>query len=466
MPTIAIDLVPRCLPLEAFPAPSDVLLRRQRHMDIWRGVIDELAQQKRDRFLRDWMRILEQKASGADCPATPTQVARGGAHSLESLFGPLASTISPSQDALVRVILDFPSPAPRSVLPSTVAAWANTPNAKVALLTAVMRAWGSSDDIKRGTDGRRFCKLAPARGEAFCLCADISAITDLTALFLFTIVSLPIRHESVVALSRSPDFLEAVSVHLSLVAPLPRLLGMLVAEIVSARTVDPAGSVKPLAFGDEIWSGEGSEKQAIRDLRVQLEGFEAGTESGSWQAAFRRLFSYTPPASGASRQQPTSRAPLQPTSVEEPPPPPKPKRPLISIIGEDDDDHDDLKPYDLPPAPNAATQAALESEDPALYHSAFPSQAASTSGAAGAPSQTRKRGRIRPPVYIPELTSYLKGKDPQGSKEEADSEAERLEIGLKEGESLVRRKAGWGGELRECRSGRSGRRLEHGLTCS
>lgn len=466
MPTIAIDLVPRCLPLEAFPAPSDVLLRRQRHMDIWRGVIDELAQQKRDRFLRDWMRILEQKASGADCPATPTQVARGGAHSLESLFGPLASTNSPSQDALVRVILDFPSPAPRSVLPSTVAAWANTPNAKVALLTAVMRAWGSSDDIKRGTDGRRLCKLAPARGEAFCLCADISAITDLTALFLFTIVSLPIRHESVVALSRSPDFLEAVSVHLSLVAPLPRLLGMLVAEIVSARTVDPAGSVKPLAFGDEIWSGEGSEKQAIRDLRVQLEGFEAGTESGSWQAAFRRLFSSTPPASGESRQQPTSCAPLQPTSVEEPPPPPKPKRPLISIIGEDDDDHDDLKPYDLPPAPNAATQAALESEDPALYHSAFPSQAASTSGAAGAPSQTRKRGRIRPPVYIPELTSYLKGKDPQGSKEEADSEAERLEIGLKEGESLVRRKAGWGGELRECRSGRSGGRLEHGLTCS
>ena len=53
--------------------------------------------------------------------------------------------------------------------------------------------------------------------------------TDLTSLLLHLVVSLPVRHSAVISLSRSSDFLEAVSSHLSLVAPLTRLLGMLVA---------------------------------------------------------------------------------------------------------------------------------------------------------------------------------------------------------------------------------------------
>jgi telomere length regulation protein len=278
----------------------------------------------------------------------------------------------------------------------------------------------------------------------------------LTSLLLHLVVSLPVRHSAIIALSRSPDFLEAVSSHLSLVAPLTRLLGMLVAEIVSNRTVDPNGNVKPLAFGDEIWAGEDSAKETVRTLRVLLSSAEKRDDEENWQDALRSRYSPSTATSGVDPQRlapSLEREPLKPTSIEEPAAP-RPKRPLISIIGEDEDD-DDLEPYDLPPPPSASVQAALESEDPALYQSAFPSQSAATSGAAGAPSQTRKRGRLRPPVYIAELVSYLKGKDPQGAKEEADGEAERIEMGLKEGESLIRRKAGWGGELRTYFEGRS-----------
>ena len=60
---------------------------------------------------------------------------------------------------------------------------------------------------------------------------------------------------------------------------------------------------------------------------------------------------------------------------------------------------------------------------------------------------TRRRGKLRAPVYIPELVAYLKGKEPEGGKEPADEEAERVEMALKEGEALVRRKRDWGGEL-------------------
>lgn len=285
----------------------------------------------------------------------------------------------------------------------------------------------------------------------------------MTSLLLHLVVSLPVRHGAVVRLSRSPAFLEAVSGHLSLVAAPARLLGMLVAEVVSARSIDPAGAVKPLAFGSEIWDGSDLASHAVatvRALRADLGDAEhREDESGGWQDELRSWVDATATTSTVDSR-PAARGTesaesIRPTSVEEPAPSPprRPKRPLIAIIGEDDDG--DLEPYHSPPPPpSAAVQTALESDDPALYHSAFPAPA-TPAGAAGAlgSSQTRKRGRLRPPVYVPELVAYLKGRDPDGAgvsngKEEADGEAERIEMGLREGEGLIRRKAGWGGELR------------------
>lgn len=294
----------------------------------------------------------------------------------------------------------------------------------------------------------RLSRLAPPTSNA-----DGPPRTVVTALFLSSVVSLPAQHPSLVTLSRSPSFLAAVSTHFSLVAPLPRFLGMLVAEVVSSRTVTHDGELKPLSFGEDMWVGDKPEQATARELRVSVNGLAEAVAKGKvegWQEALRKAFDDGDNAAESARSRPikVNSAPLKPSSVEEPADPPT-KRPLISIIGSDDSDSDDdLEPYALPPGADSSTREALSSADPALYHSAFPSQASATAGPAGSASQTRRRGKLRPPVYVAELVAYLKGQDPQGAKEEADGEAERIEVGLREGEAIVRRKAGWGGELR------------------
>ncbi|GAA5874898.1 hypothetical protein JCM3774_006563 [Rhodotorula dairenensis] len=488
--TLAQTLIPRFCgdPLQTFPTPSDQLVRARRHNELWQTVVaSHLSDRERERFLTEWIRYFVGRGSGSngltEATATATararsrgQAARAIAFVLESIFGPLSPgsgsgsgtddsqnpdggsapiwrtalpVLLSSQTATITTLTTGTGPLPRAV-----AVWAGTEPARVALLDATSRVWADADEIQLGSESRRLY---------------------LTSLLLHLIVSLPVRHRAVVRLSRSLEFLEAVSAHLSLVAAQTRLLGMLVAETVSARTVDPAGRVKPLAFGSEIWDGEDSARVVVRTLRAELTHAEKRDDESGWQDALRSCVEDStsrPPNAGPGQSRPppkTSRTvrregeeTLKPTSVEEPPPPPpplRPKRPLIAVIGEDDDDDDDLEPYHAPPPPpNAAVQAALESDDPALYHSAFPSPSPSAGGTAA--SQTRKRGRLRPPVYVPELVAYLKGKDPEaagsgagvgagGKEEAADGEAERIEMGLKEGPGLIRRKTGWGGELRE-----------------
>ncbi|KAJ8294457.1 DNA replication checkpoint protein tel2 [Rhodotorula toruloides] len=421
-------VIPRLLPPETFPAPADILLRRQRHIDIWRAVTDELSERDLQRFMRAIVVLMTQKLR-SKAGGTVLQQARAAAFVLDSFFGALDPANKATWKPALAVFFDVRGSFDNDLTPLLAVSWAAETAARIELLKEVLKVWGNAEEIRAGLDSRRLY---------------------LTTLVLTFLVSLPPLQPDLVTLSRSPNFLSAVSTHLSLVAPLQRLLGMLVAEIVSQRTVDPKGELKPLDFGAEIWAGDSSEKRTTRQLRgvlAQVETAAAGQVEG-WQHVLRRLSSTEthPPQAPAPL---VNRAPLKPTSVEEPPvQPAKPKRPMISIIGDGDSD-DDFEPLPLPPGPSEATLEALASDDPALYHSAFPSQQAATAGPAGGASHTRKRGKLRPPVYIPELVAYLKGEDPQGAKEEADGEAERVEMGLKEGEALVRRKAGWGGELRE-----------------
>lgn len=250
-------------------------------------------------------------------------------------------------------------------------------------------------------------------------------LTDLTTLLLSTLYALPPCHPAAIAISRSSPFLAAVSAHLSLLRPTPRLLGMLVVELLSVRTLEPGGAVEPLSFGSEIWNGKEEGKDVVHALRASLETQESSTD---WQEALREAWkSETVVAKQAA---PRRRAVAPPA----PQPSPTVKRPLISII----DDPDDLVPYPLPPAPSESYLSTLASDDPSLYATALPS---------GAATVTRRRGKLRAPVYIPELVAYLKGKEPEGGKEPADEEAERVEMALKEGAALVRRKRDWGGEL-------------------
>ncbi|GAA6056593.1 hypothetical protein JCM3770_006657 [Rhodotorula araucariae] len=433
-PTTALPvIVARILPPATFPTPAEDLLQRRRHVDLWHGIAAELAERDLSRFVRHVLQELEKDLEFA---ASGAAAARGTAFILNALFGPLALSNAPVWKAARTVLFDVGARWSAAVVPGAAALWTGEGReAKVALVKVAMEVWGAREEIRCGSDSRRLY---------------------LTSLFLSAVISLPCQHPEVVGLSRSPAFLSAVSTHLSLVASLPRLLGMLVAEIVSGRTVKPEGELKPLSFGDDLWSGDTPEQTTVRRLREALVDLEKDTTTdrgARWQQLLRARFAADEPAP-TTPQPPAcmvNLTPLKPTSVEEPVAPPT-KRPLISIIGSDDSDvgdDDELQPYALPPAPTKATLEALQSVDPALYQSAFPSQASATAGPAGAASQTRRRGRLRPPVYVQELVAYLKGKDPQGAKEEADGEAERVEVGLREGEALVRRKAGWGGELRQ-----------------
>ncbi|GAA5870224.1 hypothetical protein JCM8547_006920 [Rhodosporidiobolus lusitaniae] len=435
LPTAIPIVVSRLLPPVTFPTPPAELLQRQRHLDLWRRLTSNLSERDFSRFLRSVLLALEKDLSTFASSSSPAQRARSAAFLLNALFGPLTFKEKTSWKLITAVLFERNASWNAQLVPLVAVLWVGEDEeALVELMKVALGTWGAKEELKSSSDSRRLY---------------------LTSLFLLSVVSLPPLHPAAVELSRSPAFLSAVSTHLSLVAPLQRLLGMLVAEVVSSRTVSPGAELKPLSFGEEIWGGEEPEKRVARRLREVVEEVAQGKmkKVEGWQEVLRQAYERDEASSRPAQPLPAkvNSQPLQPSSVEEPlpPPPAAAKRPLISIIGDSDSD-DDLTPYPLPLPPSSSTLEILNSSDPALYHSAFPSPQSSTSGPGGGASQTRKRGKLRPPVYVPELVAYLKGSDPEGGKsEEADGQAERVEMGLKEGEGLVRRKAGWGGELSE-----------------
>lgn len=191
------------------------------------------------------------------------------------------------------------------------------------------------------------------------------------------------------------------------------------------------GEVKPLSFGD-VWDGEGEEKVRIKEMRAFL--LADDKKVGDWQGYLLNL--WIERASAAI--QPVKRSATALSAPHALPSPisvaPAPKS-LITMI-----DPDDFQPYPLPPAPAESYLATLASSDPSLYASALPNTK---------PTSTRQRGKLRAPVYIPELVAYLRGKEIEGTEEKEDEQAERVEMGLREGENLIRRKATWGAELCE-----------------
>ncbi|GAA6004804.1 hypothetical protein JCM11491_002237 [Sporobolomyces phaffii] len=419
-------LIPRIMPPQSFPTPAEELIRRQEHIRILQRTIAESPDRDLSRFLRTAMSKLSQDLRRLH-PANSSVSAKAAAFVLASLLGPLDPATA-SWKVAVEVLLDRNCAWDSELVPKLVVCWlGDSEDAVVGMMEKVQQVWGSAEEMKGGLDGRR---------------------TYLTSLLLVLIASLPPTHPSLVALSRSPVFLNAVSSSLSTVSPLSRLLGMLVAEYVSNRSVDPGSGIQPLDFGSAIWEGDGVEKDKIRDLRAMFEDVEKGLQVDGWKEVLSETYAGDGGPTGVKTAKPRTRhnsRPVQATSVEEPAQPP-PKRPLISIIGSDDEE-DELEPYPLPSGPSPSTLEALSSADPSLYQSAY-------STPSSHPSQSRQRGKLRAPVYIFELTEYLRGKDPDGGsegqkKEEADQEAERVEMALREGEALIRRKAGWGNELKE-----------------
>ena len=237
---------------------------------------------------------------------------------------------------------------------------------------------------------------------------------------MLVVKALPLLDAQLIQLAHSSDFLRAVGRYLGSTDPPVRMAGMYIAEIISQKTVDPKSGTKPLDFGD-AWdeNNEGfSHVQRLRDLM----NAPADSEAEGWQLpdmnegqveeleeAAATSHSSTPQAEASparSKQQPTGSSKIQ----------------LIASLSEfqdyDKDAEDDLQPYALPKLPDASELADID--DMATYKS--------------------EKNKIKPPVYIPELSAYLKSSE----------DAEKLKMGLREAESLIRRKASWGFEIREC----------------
>ncbi|KAK4051053.1 telomere binding protein [Microbotryomycetes sp. JL201] len=407
--------VPTLMPSATFPTPVDELMMRQRHAKLWQDAIVELPDRQVRRLLRDVLGQFQHKMLATVSDHSREAKCKACAVVLERLFGPLRDELLSSFEL---VVLDEGSAwdGEQGTIASVAALYtaASGPESASRYFTAISEAWTSLDVIKHGGRPRR------------------------VSLLLLSIARQPLRNKAVSDLATSPSFLNAVSAHLSLVDPTTRLLGMLVAEIVSERALEPDGELKPLNFGDDVWNGDGEPHRIARALRKLFADQLHPLDDAEWKGWLRTAFVENSPAfTSPARKVSVRQLSPSPTPVATVPLPQKTKS-LISIIGENDPD--DLPAYPLPAAPSASQLSILESDDPSLYASALPGTNAST---------TRKRGRLRPPVYIPELTAYLKGQDPEGGKEEADGEAERIELGLSEGESLIRRKADWGGEVAE-----------------
>ncbi|SPO37583.1 uncharacterized protein PSFLO_03058 [Pseudozyma flocculosa] len=331
-------------------------------------------------------------------------------------------------------------------------------------------------------------------------------------------------------LASSASFLDGVSCHLEHADPHVRRTGMLVAEIVSAKSKAGASTskaeAKALNFGRAVWDGIGQGKEEARVLRALHDAWPTHCRVIDQhlqplkpvEALDRCLQAFglgsTNEVSPAIRLQNAaatlaSEPRAAPRTVRLPvlqPPPPRSSapaatgkarsRPLITPLSDDESQGKDDQPLQMFSSPRKGPRSALrqrhadrvsdsssgddnssdDDDDDAgdgrrdeqgqrdevtrlaadlsgMAHDeaakltrtagldgSSPSVAADAFDAtreAHAPDFTRKKG-LRPPVYINELAPLLKSDDRASIK-----------LGLKSCAALVRRKAGWGGEVEE-----------------
>ena len=240
--------------------------------------------------------------------------------------------------------------------------------------------------------------------------------------------------------------------------PSIRRLGMLVAEVVSERTIvesgpdleysekqeieelqaglegdDIAASRKPrgakcLKFGATMWDGHGEGRDEARRLRsivgVRDRSASLSEDHRGWYLGWDQPktvsleIAAAPTPSKAETKRGRSPKRTKPQS---------PKRPKIVML-DDEQLEDTLEGYD-PPAPSSRSPSPTPSYLEEI--AADPSLAL----------DGQQKSKIKRPVYISQLLQLVK------DREKPDS----LETALKFGEGLVRAKRLFGGELGECR---------------
>ena len=290
-------------------------------------------------------------------------------------------------------------------------------------------------------------------------------MADLTHTLLLALSLLPQYHPHLISLSQRPRFLSAMQAYLSHPDASIRRLGMLVAEIVSQMTIEERGDVpeysekdeiedlkaglegegdaksrpsprgaRRLNFGAGMWEGEGEGREEARWLRARV-GVKDGDaiipealgdeEESAW------LLGWTQTHAEATTLLPdiTDEAPKRSQSGPKAKParPKAPKAAPKIIMLDEEQQQDPLEGYDAP-SPSSSRSA---SPTPSYLEevAADPSLALDAAG----------KKKVSRPVYISQLLALVKERE----------KPECIEMALRFGESLIRAKRNFGGELGE-----------------
>ncbi|KDN53348.1 hypothetical protein K437DRAFT_271580 [Tilletiaria anomala UBC 951] len=269
-------------------------------------------------------------------------------------------------------------------------------------------------------------------------------------------------------LTMTPDFSNGVAAHLDHGDPLTRRMGMLVAEVITENAaianIGSAGkSVKPaqLHFGSAIWDGKGEGREEARVLRAMAHSWPNDTmvcsllRAGDPQAALgiktsapvissaadmsvsdvklsRSRLPTVRQNSGISKEQRTKTPLMQ-----------KPKKAsLITLLDEVSiaDEHlRTFKSVDDTVEDQSSSGSDSSDEDPPESTKAdFGLEDDGTLGSAETALKLPSESRQKVPIYIMELAPLFRKNERQANR-----------IALHKAEALIRKKAGWGGEVDE-----------------
>lgn len=272
----------------------------------------------------------------------------------------------------------------------------------------------------------------------------------LTVVVLLIVARLP--STSTARLCTNADFIKGVSSHLEHLSAKVRRIGMLVAETVSTG----------LAFSRAIWDGKGEGREEARVLRSMFHGWPSrdmvadSRDAALRSAAFHLTASEDVVADTAIEKAPyatprnrprTRTLPVRRSAAPR-------KRPLIVSLGgsekpENEDERVQVQAASLPSLSNIAgtstTQAYVsegeessssegESSDDDEKRTPATDAEQKPEFGLGMPAKQKRSA----PVYLHELAPLFR-----------ESEREANKLALRHAEALVRKKAGWGGEVDE-----------------
>lgn len=380
--------------------------------------LDALARAQPDPFV---------STDGASCWFLSDE-ARVWAHSSYRALSTVAGAAEAPRWDLVRLQRATASPAWSPLLAWALGAWAMDAEPR-ATLAELLALWGDVDRVRRAT---------PAHAHMYAV------------LLLGAMHAVPEREATLRAHAASPTLLHGVSAHLELADPAVRMVGMLVAEVLSAAS----GAKPPLRFPDSVWAGHGASQEACRVLRQWYDAAPL-----TWPHATITLGEAPVQRAPVPTPAPTPPAPRAPPATVRLPRRVPPKK-LIEVLDDDaaeppavaaatpvahaeaDTPSSSLPPgwtvYPMPPDASSESETGSDTSDDDEMPPAPPGAAPAPTPDTSAMLDAALRKKKKAPVYVYELAPLLR---------EHDARAQR--VGLKHAEALIRRKTGWGHEIAE-----------------